>query len=189
MMWRVVTLSLLVVIAVVSAGSSNSEAPATHEPFTGIRLGMSEADALAAMRDLDPGAISGKVCRGDHGVLGYVKHLDMTWQLMAHVERDRVNQIRLYRSSRKGLRTVDACRVHFAKVAAYYRAKHPNAGWKTVDASTAEHGLDMTSRAVLPNGAGFELRVTRGTRKLSLCTVDIGYVAPDEKQMSRLKRP
>lgn len=186
-MWRFLMLSVLVAIAVVSAGTSNGGAPVTREPFAGVRLGMSETDALAAMRDLDPGAISGKVCRGDHGVFGYVNHLGMSWQLMAHVDRDRVTQVRLYRSSRKGVRTVDACRLQFAKLAAHYRAKHPHAGWKTIDASSAERGLDMTSRAKLPDGTSFELRVTRGTRKLSLCTVDIGYVAPDERHVSRLE--
>lgn len=174
-MTRLAASALAAALVVGAIGVAFAVRPAVPEPFPGVQLGMTEAEVTEALLDHDPGVMAGRLCQGTYGVLAYARHLDRTWQVMAHVTDDRVYQIRLYRSSRKVAKTPGECRAQFRSIAAHYRDLHPGA-WAE-QAGTGE-GLDLVHRITLADGTLLRLQATRRPRARALCTIDISYSAP-----------
>lgn len=81
--------------------------------FRGIRLGMTETEALTHIDRMAPGAFIGPLCSGNTGVGSHLNHNGRDRQIMAHTRDGYVHRIKLFRFDRSGMKTTDECRNRF----------------------------------------------------------------------------
>lgn len=167
---------LIALVGVLTLDRSSTSGDGTNgmSIFGGLRPGMSDSGALATARQSDAGAMVGSLCRGNEGVGAHVKHLEMGWQLMAHVTDRNVDEVRLYRRSRLGTASrLDCTKVFRERVAAHYRSHYP--GLNLIEnsrvAKSGELALGMTAR--LSDGTWLHLTASRPARDRALCTLEV----------------
>ncbi len=168
-------LSLLAFLA--GAGSffaiASSQTAADQNPFESLRLGMSSETAFSLMQQLDPAAFTGPVCSGADGIAARVTHLGMTWQLSAHNNNGKIDELVLERHSQEKSDTATSCRATFEKhVVPHYNRMQGNPTWTTRDEDHHLHVLHSTST---PQSQTLSLFAGRQNRTDALCTYRIAF--------------
>ena len=150
--------------------------------FEGIRLGMSEAQALAHINTIAPGAFVGPLCTGNRGVGSYMTRRGLDWQIMAHTTDDTVSEIRLFRFDRTGTKTEAECTARFTELLAEQKAAYPDAQWTETDRSGGRYKIKWEVRAAITKTTSVQLNVARLDWDQARCSIDLRIFGPDPRR-------
>ena len=155
--------------------------------FRGIRLNMSEAQAVEHINRIAPGAFVGSLCTGNRGVGSYLEHRGLDWQIMAHTADGWVREIKLFRFDRAETKTAAQCTARFEDLLAEQKAAYPNAKWVQSDTSGGRYKIKRELRASLTKSISIELHVARLDWDQARCSIEmlISRSDPDRERLSQ----
>ena len=158
--------------------SPASDDVANGAQFRGIRLGMSETDALSHVDHIAPGAFVGPLCAGNQGVGSYLQHHGLSWQVMAHVNAGRVDQIKLYRFDRTDTESNARCEAQFRKLLGERRKLVPGAKWQEAVEVGGRYSIKGRALATLPDATTIQISVERLDWDQARCLIEMLISSP-----------
>lgn len=163
-------------LSVAATSAAIPDTRATLGQFANLKLAMSEQQTIAALRSYVTHPQVGFVCNGAYGVSAYVPYQNQTWQLMAHIDRekDAVTELRMVRSTRKGIENHADCARNFADVLDQFMRNTGMTQWET-QSTDLSRASAYHARATAQQVGAMQLRLTadRSVRERALCNIEI----------------